>query len=187
MEDDKNPYSFKKFNYYEIINNNTENFNIKSIVKIYNKKVCHSKQINCIESYYLDNEEMKCYTDKIYLKIKDYDDIFKYQSILNSNKSKIKETKLFNRNIYNDISSKILSTSSFLNKNTDKEIIDNNHIELKKKGVLVEENKNCNKCHLLKKYLNEYASNVHNEDSYFIVYIEKELDNIKYCTLYIDK
>jgi hypothetical protein len=37
-----------------------------------------------------------------------------------------------NRNIYNDISSKILSTSSFLNKNTDKEIIDNNHNELKK-------------------------------------------------------
>ena len=180
-------YSFKKFNYDEIINNNTKNFNIKSIVKIYNKKVCHSKQINCIESYYLDNEEMKCYTDKIYLKIKDYDDIFKYQSILNSNKSKIKETKLFNRNIYNVISSKILSTSSFLNKNTDKKIIDNNHNELKKKGVLVEENKNCNKCHLLKKYLNEYASNVNNEDSYFIIYIEKELDNIKYCTLYIDK
>jgi hypothetical protein len=187
MEDDKNSYSFKKFNYDEIINNNTEDFDIKSIVKIYNKKVCHSKQINCIESYYLDNEEMNCYTDKIYLKIKDYDDIFKYQSILNSNKSKIKETKLFNRNIYNDISSKILSTSSFLNKNTDKEVIDNNHNELKKKGVLVEENKKCNKCHLLKKYLNEYASNVNNEDSYFIVYIEKELDNINYCTLYIDK
>lgn len=149
--------------------------------------MCHSKQINCIETYYLNNEKMHCFIDKIYLKIKDYDDIFKYQSILNSNKSKIKETKLFNRNIYNDISSKILLTSFFLNKNTDKEIIDNNHIELKKNGVLVEENKNCNKCYLLKKYLNEYASNDNNEDSYFIVYIEKELDNIKYCTLYIDK
>jgi hypothetical protein len=184
---DENPYTFKKFNYDEIINNNTENFNIKSIVKIYNKKVCHSKQINCIESYYLDNKDMKCYNDKIYLKIKDYDDVFKYQSILNSNTNKIKKTKLFNRNIYNDISSKILSTSSFFNKNTDKEIIDNNHIELTKNGILVEENKNCNKCHLLKQYLNEYSSNVNNEDSYFIVYIEKELDNIKYCTLYIDK
>jgi hypothetical protein len=187
MKDDKNPYTFKKFNYDEIINNNTENFNIKNIVKIYNKKVCHSKQINCIETYYLYNKEMKCYTDKIYLKIKDYDDIFKYQSILNSNKSKIKETKLFNRNIYNDISSKILSTSSFFNKNTDKETIDNNHNELIKNGILVEENKNCNKCHLLKQYLNEYSSNANNEDSYFIVYIEKELDNNKYCTLYIDK
>jgi len=133
MDDDKNPYTFKKFNYDEIINNNTENFNIKSIVKIYNKKVCHSKQINCIESYYLDNKDMKCYNDKIYLKIKDYDDIFKYQSILNSNTNKIKKTKLFNKNIYNDISSKILSTSSFFNKNTDKEIIDNNHNELKKR------------------------------------------------------
>ena len=185
-----NPYSFSKINYDEIFNkiinnNNTENFNIKNILKIYNKKVCHSKQINCIETYYLDNEVMQCYIDKIYLKIKDYDDIFKYQSILNSNKSKIKETKLFNN--YTDISSKILSTSSFFNKNTDKEIIDNNFIELNQNGVLVEENKNCNKCHLLKKYLNEYASNVNNEDSYFIVYIEKELDNIKYCTLYIDK
>lgn len=187
MDDDKNPYTFKKFNYDEIINNNTENFNIKSIVKIYNKKVCHSKQINCIESYYLDNKDMKCYNDKIYLKIKDYDDIFKYQSILNSNTNKIKKTKLFNKNIYNDISSKILSTSSFFNKNTDKEIIDNNYIELNKNGILVEENKNCNKCHLLKQYLNEYSSNVNNEDSYFIVYIEKELDNNKYCTLYIDK
>jgi hypothetical protein len=186
------PYFWCKINYDEIFskiinNNNTENFNIKNILKIYNKKVCHSKQINCIETYYLDNEVMQCYIDKIYLKIKDYDDIFKYQSILNSNKSKIKETKLFNRNIYNDISSKILSTSSFFNKNTDKEIIDNIHIELTKNGVLVEENKNCNKCHLLKKYLNEYASNINNEDSYFIVYIEKELDNSKYCTLYIDK
>ena len=189
MDDDKNPYTFKKFNYDEIINNNTENFNIKNIVKIYNKKVCHFKQINCIESYYLNNEEMSCYTDKIYLKIKDYDDIFKYQSILNSNKSKIKETKLFNRNIHNDISSKILLSSSFLNKNTDKEIIDNNLIELKKNGVLVElsENKNCNKCHLLQKYFNEYSLNVNNDDSYFIVYIEKKLDNMKYCTLYIDK
>lgn len=187
MDDDKNPYTFKKFNYDEIINNNTENFNIKSIVKIYNKKVCHSKQINCIESYYLDNKDMKCYNDKIYLKIKDYDDIFKYQSILNSNTNKIKKTKLFNKNIYNDISSKILSTSSFFNKNTDKEIIDNNYIELNKNGILVEENINCNKCHLLKQYLNEYSSNDNNEDSYFIVYIEKELDNNKYCTLYIDK
>ena len=186
------PYYWCKINYDEIFskiinNNNTENFNIKNILKIYNKKVCHSKQINCIETYYLDNKEMKCYTDKIYLKIKDYDDIFKYQSILNSNTNKIKKTKLFNKNIYNDISSKILSTSSFFNKNTDKEIIDNNHIELNQNSILVEENKNCNKCHLLKKYLNEYSSNVNNADSYFIVYIEKELDNNKYCTLYIDK
>jgi len=186
------PYFWCKINYDEIFskiinNNNTENLNIEDIVKIYNKKVCHSKQINCIKSYYLDNKEMKCYTDKIYLKIKDYDDVFKYQYILNSNKSKIKETKLFNKNIYNDISSKILSTSSFFNKNTVKEIIDNIHIELTKNGVLVEENKNCNKCHLLKQYLNEYSSNVNNADSYFIVYIEKELDNSKYCTLYIDK
>lgn len=186
------PYYWCKINYDEIFskiinNNNTDNSNIMDILKIYNKKVCHSKQINCIETYYLNNEEMKCYIDKIYLKIKDYDDVFKYQSILNSNTKKIFNTKLFNKNIYNDISSKILSSSSFFNKNTDKEIIDNIHIELTKNGVLIEENKNCNKCHLLKQYLNEYSSNVNNADSYFIVYIEKELDNSKYCTLYIDK
>lgn len=132
------PYYWCKINYDEIFskiinNNNTENFNIKDILNRYNKKVCHSKQINYIETYYLDNKDMKCYNDKIYLKIKDYDDIFKYQSILNSNTNKIKKTKLFNKNIYNDISSKILSTSSFFNKNTDKEIIDNNHNELKKR------------------------------------------------------
>lgn len=186
------PYYWCKINHDELFskiinNNNTENFNIKDILNRYNKKVCHSKQINYIKTYRLDNEEMKCYTDKIYLKIKDYDDIFKYQSILNINTNKILDTKLFNKNIYNDISSKILLSSSFFNKNKDKEIIDNIYIELKKNGVLVEENKNCNKCHLLKQYLNEYSSNVNNADSYFIVYIEKELDNSKYCTLYIDK
>jgi len=38
IDNNKNPYSFEKFNYNEIVNNNTENFNIKNIVKIYNKK-----------------------------------------------------------------------------------------------------------------------------------------------------
>jgi len=163
------------------------NYLVKNIIQKYNKEVSYAKQIRYIQTYSVKNDEMmKCFEDKIYLKRKEYDDIFKYMNVLNSNrKSIINHKKLLNKQIYNNIALEI--QSSFLNLNNDKEIIQNNYQEIRKYGILVEENKNCNKCTLLKKWFSKYTDNFNNKDTNNIIYIEKVLEKKKYCTLLIDE
>lgn len=159
---------------------------VKNIIQKYNKEVSYVKQIRYIPTYFVKNNEMECFEDKIYLKIKEYDDIFKYQDVLNSNRKMIiKHKKLLNKQIYNNIASEI--SSSFLNLNNDKEIIQKNYHEIINYGILVEENKNCNKCTLLKKWFSKYTNNFNHKDTNNIIYVEKVLDKKKYCTLLIDE
>lgn len=186
--------TLNKFNNNKLFNNiknncfdnRYDNYLVKNIIQKYNKEVSYAKQIRYIQTYSVKNDEMKCFEDKLYLKRKEYDDIFKYMNVLNSNrKSIINHKKLLNKQIYNNIALEI--QSSFLNLNNDKEIIQNNYQEIIKYGILVEENKNCNKCTLLKKWFSKYTDNFNNKDTNNIIYVEKVLEKKKYCTLLIDE